>query len=62
MPNPLRLVLATCLVLLGTACLILIATMPVAAERGSHRGAGERVRVGVGPTHGTPSPESVRGD
>jgi hypothetical protein len=58
MPNPLRLVLATCLVLLGTACLILIATMPVAAERGSHRGALES----VGTTHRAPAPEPARQD
>ena len=58
MPHPLRLVLATCLVLLGTACLILIATMPVAAERGSHRGAVES----LGATHPASSPETPRVD
>ena len=60
MPNPLRLVLATCLVLLGTACLILIATMPVAAERGSPRGAVER--LGVGAAHHAPPPASAAVD
>ena len=60
MPNPLRLVLATCLVLLGTACLILIATLPAAAERGSSRGAAEDLVVGA--VHRASPPESVRVD
>ena len=58
MPNPIRFVLATCLVLLGTACLILIATMPVAAERGTHR----LESPGVGATHRAPSAEPARAD
>ena len=33
MPQPLRILLATCLVLLGTACLILLASLPAAAHQ-----------------------------